>query len=112
MNILRKNTKSLITFDNGLYGQPLTIGCSLLHLFVQNVFKIRSHAEMRYAGVFCDGMCSNAVLEVLSQKDASWSGVPEHFFWGGGVIGVTNTTHTSPAEFWVTLRSGTFFERK
>jgi hypothetical protein len=39
-------------------------------------------------GYFCDGKCQNTILEVLSQKDASWKGVPECFLFG---IDITNT---------------------
>jgi hypothetical protein len=31
-------------------------------------------------GIFCDGTRWNAILEVLSQKDASWNSIPEPFF--------------------------------
>jgi hypothetical protein len=33
-------------------------------------------------GRFCHGICQNAILEALSQKDASQNSIPEHFFCG------------------------------
>jgi hypothetical protein len=43
-------------------------------------------------------MRKNAFLEVISQKDTSWNGVPELFF---ADIGITNTS--SLTKFWVSL---------
>jgi hypothetical protein len=47
-------------------------------------------------GYFCDGMCQNAIIEVLSQ-DTTQNGIQEPPFLG---IGVTNL---SPTKLWVTL---------
>jgi hypothetical protein len=35
----------------------------------------------KHQGYFCDGTRRNAVPEALSQKDASWNGVPDPFFF-------------------------------
>jgi hypothetical protein len=50
-------------------------------------------------------MHQNAILEVLSQKDAGHNGVPEPSFPG---IDITNTS-LSLNEFWVTVCSETYF---
>jgi hypothetical protein len=44
-------------------------------------------------GYFCDGKVRNAVPKVLSQKTASWNGIPEPLFPG---TGITNTTLLRP----------------
>jgi hypothetical protein len=48
-----------------------------------------THLHICSQGYFCDRICQNDVLEVLSQKDASWNGILEPLFPG---IGLTNTT--------------------
>jgi hypothetical protein len=59
-------------------------------------------------GYFSDGMCQNAIPEVLSQKDTSRNGMLELFFPS---IDITNTSPSS-TEFWVTMYSGHTFFRK
>jgi hypothetical protein len=59
-------------------------------------------------GYLCDGTCQNAVLELLSHKDASQNGIPEPLFPG---IGITNTT-LSDQILGHSLHSKTFCKRK
>jgi hypothetical protein len=60
---------------------------------------------MHKQGYFCDGMCHNAIPEVLSQKDTSLNGVPEPFFLGIDI----SDMFPSPTEFWITVLSRTYF---
>jgi hypothetical protein len=51
-------------------------------------------------------MCRNAVLEVISQKDASWNIVLGHIFPGSGITLSFSNQILGPLHF------GTFFKRK
>jgi hypothetical protein len=73
--------------------------------FTANLNLLSGHAS--YIQEYFYDMFQNAILEVLSQEDASQNGITEPFLPG---IGVTpNLLHQILGH---SLRSGTFFKRK